>query len=397
MGLRFNAMCIDNGTAYCTTWEDTFLYAINMASGKMDDGVQILDESCFDYALTGNNAAFTGILPYGDSLILIPGKSNEIIRFDKTQRSVLAKCIIPRRKDNIGITGMNFFSGTVYEDSLYLFGYCFPGILALNLNTLQSHVIDEWLQAVSGSFTNFNDGCFHVRYCKLDDKVYLPFMNANAVMIFDLSTERTGIRMVGDESQRYISIEYDGECFWLVPRDATVGSIVRWNPKTDETRQFRDFPNGFDCDISCAFYHSVNLGDRMLLLAHSANMNVSVDFETGNMSEALSFYDASGIQSAKYPFVEFCGDEILLPTQNEFIFWNPVSMVKRVVPYVRSNAWLRREEIISPRIEAYRRELRRRKTLEKMRLPENRGVPFGEGPYATLDDWIRYIVLQEKI
>ena len=280
---------------------------------------------------------------------------------------------------------------------MYLFGYCFPGVLALDLNTFQYHVIDEWLQAVSGSFTNFNDGCFHVRYCKLDDKVYLPFMNANAVMIFDLSTERTGIRMVGDESQRYISIEYDGECFWLVPRDATVGSIVRWNHKTDETRQFRDFPNGFDRDISCAFYHSINLGDRMLLLAHAANMNVNVDFKTGKMTEAPSFYDESCITSAKYPFVEVCGDEILIPTQNEFIFWNPVFGEKRVVPYVRSDAFLRREEMISSRIEAHRREMIRRNVLEKMRLPENRGVPFGEGPYATLDDWIRYIVLQEKI
>ena len=390
MSLRLNAMCIHHGTAYCTTWEDTFLYAIDIATGMMSDGIQILDDAYLD-------GAFTGILLHGDSLVLIPGKSNEVVFFDTRSNKILEKYPIPDRKDFVGATGVRFFSGIVYENFLYLFGYCFPGIFALDLITSKCHIIDEYMRATSGMFTNSNDGCFHVRFYRLGDKIYFPFMNLNAVMVFDLQFEKTTIRQVGDMYQRYISIENDGECFWLVPRDARMGSIVRWNLKTNETRQFRDFPKGFDRDVSSAFYHSINLGDRMILLAHTANMNVSIDFATGEITEFPSFYDETRVRSAKYPFVEFCGDDILIPTQDEFIFWNPVSSTRRVIPYVKSETFLQREGIVNQMIEAHYRETRRKNTLEMMRRPENKGNPFGENSYFTLDDWIQYIVLEKKI
>jgi uncharacterized Rmd1/YagE family protein len=60
----------------------------------------------------------------------------------------------------------------------------------------------------------------------------------------------------------------------------------------------------------------------MLLFAHTANMNISIDFQTGEMSVLLDLYDTSRIKAAKYSNVKLLDNKILFLNENEIVFWN---------------------------------------------------------------------------
>jgi len=314
-----SAYCENEKYIWCIVEEDTFLYRLDKEAGVMEEVTSLSDDA---YMRT----AYRGILPYKEYLVLVPLYADRVVLF---HRKTLEKeyIAIPKADAYIGSFKALFFSGIVYEDEVFLFGYSFPGILKINLLTKKVTVIDHWLNEVC--FTDDEDGCFCIQYARRGDDVFFPFLNANAVLQFNLVTGQTIVHTVGDATQRYIAMQWDGEAFWLLPRDGTCGSIVKWDMEKKEVTYFSDYPEGFE-----KYKYSLNRiilkDDTLLFFADRANFNVCMDRTTKRMSMIPHLYDTKQCPGAKYPVLWEEGGDIFVLRENEVICWDYSSATKRV-------------------------------------------------------------------
>ena len=129
-----------------------------------------------------------------------------------------------------------FANGVIDNDNLYIFGYNYKGIVKFNLLTEEFSVIDDFLKDLK--VTSYNEKICLYEYIKVDDKLYLPFINANAVLELSLNDDKTKIHYIGDEKQRYTTGAWDGSSIWLAPRDGKIGDIVKWNLKNNTVKQY---------------------------------------------------------------------------------------------------------------------------------------------------------------
>ena len=310
-------------TIWCISWEDAYLYKLNLQEGVLEEAAPLLENPDIQHT-------FNDILPYKDGFIFIPAFYDSVLILNR-QDWTYKKVSIPCKNPKIGTSDFKFFTGVVHKDYVYMFGYSYPGLVRISLKDMSINIIDGWLKSGDLRFSEV-DGCFHVQYYRNGDLVYFPFMNTNAVMEFDLTTEKTTIHMVGEATMRYISIEWNNGSFWLIPRDGSTGSIVKWNPVSGDTMYYRDYPEGFNYD-KYAFYRLVDIGTKILLFAHRANMNISIDVLTGEMSKYDDIYDSSCLSKAKYPHTELQDGKIFFMNEKWCIWWDYVSEEKKCMAY----------------------------------------------------------------
>jgi len=303
----------DERSVYCVSNTDTYLYRLDTQRQIMEQIIPLEEEIYI-------KNAYGSILDYKNYLVFVPQNAERIVLVER--KSFEKEYIdLPQISRHVGKTLFHFFSGIIFRDKLFLFGYAYPGIVKVDLLSKKVEVIDMWLKHKEVSFNDENDGCFHVQYCQVADKVYFPFMNANAVLQFDLETEEVVIHKVGDEKQRYISIEQGENCFWLVPRDGSLGSIIKWDPISGAEEYFRDFPADFDYH-KFAFYRTEVVGDELLLFAHCGKNNIRIDMKTGKMETFAHLYDVESVRGCKYPMVWKMDNNILALTNEALIIWD---------------------------------------------------------------------------
>lgn len=93
-----------------------------------------------------------------------------------------------------------------------------------------------------------------------------------------------------------VLVEYEGE-IWIMPYDGQV--IVRWNPKTNEVREYEGFPKGFLCknpmdDSECTekpFCTPAFYGKYLYLLSFWSNMSLQLNIYTGEFREWKPSYE----------------------------------------------------------------------------------------------------------
>lgn len=288
------AYCENERYIWCIVDSDTYLYKLDRTRCVMEQVVPLSEDIYMQ-------RAYKGILPYRNSLIFIPASAEHIVIVD-CRHFTKEYIELPKMKYQIGKSTNKFLGGVVYEDSLFLFGHSYPGIVKVDLISKEVKVIDFWLNESMIIFTNEDDGCFSSQYVILNNVVYFPFVNANAVLQFDLVTEDVFIHNVGDDKQRYISIVWDGTCFWLIPRDGSIGSIIKWNPANGVTEYYSNYPEQYNYEV-LAFYNTEIVEDKIFIFASKSNCNICIDINTGQMETFPHLYCVENINGCKYPVV----------------------------------------------------------------------------------------------
>jgi desulfoferrodoxin (superoxide reductase-like protein) len=125
-------------------------------------------------------------------------------------------------------------------------------------------------------------------------------MNTNAALIFNLETNQSELYRIGDEGSRFVSISYDGQDIWLIPR--AHGSLIRWNLEKNTQHIMNQYPIGFENRIY-SLYRSVYLDGYLWVFRHMGNMNIKIDVHTGEMTEFHLPYDDEEIPGCRYPII----------------------------------------------------------------------------------------------
>jgi len=193
-------------------------------------------------------------------------------------------------------------------------------MLKIDLIMKTVEVMDTWTKQVPEPVTE-NDGWFNTEYVRLENKVYFPFLNTNAVLQFDLDTEEIRIYSVGTILQGYASIQYDGSCFWLAPRDGEYGKIAKWNPQSNSVEYFIQYPQGFIHPLR-SFYKTELINRKLILFAVSSNFNISVDIDTGKIEIFSHLCCEEDSNAWRYRHVWKNKEFLWILRSNEWIVWD---------------------------------------------------------------------------
>ena len=120
-----------------------------------------------------------------------------------------------------------FMAIGVYHKYLFVMGISVPAVLRVNTENNHIDYITDWKFTVEKQIFDSKDAYFRKQSVVIEDKLYVPFCNANAVLEIDCNTLKTVIHSMGGEKQGYSGICFDGESLWLSPRKN--GSIKKWN------------------------------------------------------------------------------------------------------------------------------------------------------------------------
>lgn len=108
--------------------------------------------------------------------------------------------------------------------------------------------------------------------------------------------------------------EYNGE-IWIMPYDGQV--VVRWNPITNDIREYEGFPEGFLCknpldDSVCTkqpFCIPAFCGEYVYLLSSWANMSLRLNINTGKFQQWIPAYEKDSKQKEYCMFLHWIPDK----------------------------------------------------------------------------------------
>ena len=207
------------------------LFAFDINKGKVIGNYRIPVPSGY-----GAMRSFGSMVNVGRKIYLVPFYEHKIIEFEiDTKRFAeieLEENVIKDKKE--------FFMGVgVFHQYIFLMGVSVPVIARLDTTDNSIIYLWDWLPKVKDYIFNQNDAYFRKQSILVDNKLFVPFCNANAVIAIDCENLDTSVYRLGDEEQGYSGICLSKEAIWLSPR--STGKVVKWNYKKGET---------FDYDIS---------------------------------------------------------------------------------------------------------------------------------------------------
>lgn len=128
-----------------------------------------------------------------------------------------------------------FFFGGIeeYENYLFILPAYSPTIMRIDTKTQEVIYISDWLEKVEGKIFNRDEVFARKQGIVVGNRLLVPFCNVNAVLELDCDTLKTQIHFLGAEEEGYSGIDYDGERFWLSPRES--GDLKWCNSSFDTT------------------------------------------------------------------------------------------------------------------------------------------------------------------
>lgn len=127
--------------------------------------------------------------------------------------------------------------------------------------------------------------------------LYIASPTDNMVYKLDIeSGESTAIDLpIQSRCGGHVLIEYEGE-IWFLPYDGQV--IVRWNPDTNQVREYEGFPEGFSCknpaddsvNMEKPFCMPAFWGKDLYLPSCLSNMSLKLNIDTGEFKQWLPPY-----------------------------------------------------------------------------------------------------------
>lgn len=200
-------------------------------------------------------------------IYFIPSFARNISIYDIDTREIKQISIPYPALERVFYKGkFKFINATLYEDNLWIFPSIYPGILSLNIKTLEINIIDNWVPEEKFFFRN--------ALCVADDIVYLPDGISNRMLIFNMRSQEAKIIKVGKKNHGISSMKLWRGKYWMAPR--LDGSIISWNPINNSISEYVEYPKEFSAK-KIVFSSILICKGKMYLMPASANSIISVE------------------------------------------------------------------------------------------------------------------------
>lgn len=242
------------------------LMKVNKLTGKLE-----IIRKFPDYEIR-KSRLFSTVCCVGESLIFVPFNSEKIISYNVKMgefKSTALDCGI------VGKKGQYYFGAYVNGRFVYMFPTRAKCIIRYDSMNHTIKYFDDAIVAYIRTLKNVTY-YFYQQLEVVGNKVYMPFLERNAVMVFDIENEITEIRKL-DISGGCSTILYANHYFYLASWQKP--EIYRWNVKTGDVKTYSNFPKGF-IGGKYIFSQTCKINDKILFFPHEANMIVSFDLKS---------------------------------------------------------------------------------------------------------------------
>lgn len=174
------------------------------------------------------------------------------------------------------VENVKFLSAHVYKDSIYMVGATYPAIVQYDCKKQQVHYHDMWLEEIQ-RYLFFDESALFRKTLMVGHYIYAPCCRGNVVLVFDLETHKYKIYEVGEQKCRFSGICYDGQNFWLSPRNDE--PIVKWNQETNQYKEITINKNELNVK-GYVFGNSLVLDNKIVLVPQNANEIALIDTQS---------------------------------------------------------------------------------------------------------------------
>ncbi|MDR3001302.1 MAG: hypothetical protein LBU89_08570 [Fibromonadaceae bacterium] len=233
------------------------------------------------WACTGITG-ITGITANNNKLCFAPFKNDKISVFDTAQKSFEQIDFKDGNKYD-----RNFSNAIKFKNFIYFIPREFPAIMRLNTDTKEIEYFSEWVDEISKlqvsklqdeEWKNINFWGF----CIANTKIALVIHGANAIMLFNMETGSYEIKNIGEKSEQYSDICFDGQNYYL--SHFYKDYIVKWNRQSNEELKIKIPSFSRKKSVSSSFIIRY-VNEYVWLFPYIANNAYKIDPNTNEITE----------------------------------------------------------------------------------------------------------------
>ena len=191
---------------------------------------------------------YTSISTCNGKLYFTPEAANEIAIYDPQKKEFgKIKIAKPNVESKIKYLPESKFNASVqYKQWMFFIASCYPAFVRYDTITGQLDYFSDWLNLLDSTITECKYG-FFCRAMIVDESRFIAVSSAaNALVEFDMENCISKVHTVGGAGNRYSDVCFDGENYWMSPRNA--GPVVRWNMETGDCIEYNEYPAGYVID-----------------------------------------------------------------------------------------------------------------------------------------------------
>jgi hypothetical protein len=214
-----------------------------------------------------------------------PSKADSIVTYSLSENK-FNRIAIAKNGKCTDCSGYRSLGVIAHEKTIYFTPSYFPAIIQLDTQTNTISFHSDWVEPLTKRNGYVKDAFFADPLLIDGNRFLLASYGTNAVVEFNMDTHISTIHEVGKKGNRYRSICFDGNCYWLSPRHNS--PVVKWNPNTGEVKEFANLYLDSD-DKQFCFCSAVYCSGYIWLLPYYAKHAVKIDVNTDEVSIAEEF------------------------------------------------------------------------------------------------------------
>lgn len=265
-------------------WFSNLYFNALIRLDKLSGKIQVMKK--FPDCAVGDSWMHSEVNYLKNQLIFTPAMAESIVSYHvqtgKFFSIALEKKYIGERKP---------YFGSAYLKDKYIYMFPIKAKCMIKYNVIDHSI--EYLtnsvnEIVNSSSEEFE--CFYRQFEVIDEKIYIPFLEINAVAVFNLKDESLDIhylKIAGGCS----TINYIGGYFYLGSWKSS--KIYRWDIKTGEIVLYNTFPKKFfqgNKTFACAHW----VEKHLVFFPEMSNMIISMDVKTGKIKREQQIYNTGG-------------------------------------------------------------------------------------------------------
>jgi len=265
-----------------------------------------------------NGAANGGIARNGKKLYFAPFfKNNKISVFD-IEKKIFEQISF---KDNSKYD-WKFNYVISFKNFVYFIPRDFPSIMRLNTDTKEIEYFSEWVNELSKlHISKLHEAWKNMifwSFCVTDAEIAIVIHGANAVMFFNMETRTYEIKSVGEKSEQYNHISFDGQAYYLC--SCYKDYIIKWNRQTNNIFKIK-IPSFSRKENISANFSIQYLNEYVWLFPYVANNACKINVNTNEVTELPELMEYVNNKNLNWHYLIYCksGNSIYAVTENKGI------------------------------------------------------------------------------
>lgn len=242
---------------------------------KMDaKSGKIRDIKKFPNYEAGETVLYTTVLYAYDKLIFVPGRSEEIVSYCVESEKFVS---VSMDLNIVGEEKLYFWCAYVNGQYVYMFPRKAKCIVKYNVLDNSIMYLENYLNEIIRVLPE-NVPCFSAQFEIVNGKVYIPFVELNAVMVFDAKDESIEIKYINIEGG-CTTITYVNEYFYLASLKNSC--VFQWEINSGKIKRYDMFNDEIKLSSSVEFFYAHRVEKRLFYYSIDGKTVVSLFLEDG--------------------------------------------------------------------------------------------------------------------